>query len=162
MSDTNGSSTQHIFEHMDTFTRMWGDFASKMISAGMSVSPGSTPPEAARLLRSAMLKAMSEQVEQFMRSPVFMDMMKQTLDASIGLRRQLNDFLTKAHHEMQGPARQDVDHLMQTMRHFEGRVLDRIEQLEAKIDALAERDEGGDQAKEAPKRKPARRGRSKA
>ncbi len=136
MSETENGK-QHVYETMDAFTRMWGDFAMKMMTAGMAVSPGSAPPDAARQVRGAMFKAMSEQCEQFMRSPAFLEMMKQSMDAAVTLRTQVNEFLNRAHHEAQGVARDDVDNLMLTIRHFESRVLDRLEELERRIDALS-------------------------
>lgn len=126
-----------MFESADAFTRMWGDFAMKMMTAGMSAQPGSAPPDAARQMRSAMFKAMGDQCEEFMRSPAFLEMMKQSMDASVSLRTQLNEFLTRMHHETQGVARDDVDTIMLTIRHFESRVLDRLEDLERRMDAIA-------------------------
>jgi hypothetical protein len=136
MSDSENGK-HRVFESMDAFTRMWSEFATKAMSAGMAATPGSTPPEAARQMRAAMLKAMSEQCEQFMRSPAFLEMMKQSLDAAVTLRTQVNAFLNRAHHEMQGVARDDVDSLMLTIRHFESRVLDRLEAMEQRLDDLA-------------------------
>lgn len=150
----SASGGSAMFDTMSGFARMWSDFAMKMMTSGMAANPGSPPPEAARQMRSAVFKAMSEQCEQFMRSPAFLDSMKQSLGAAVELRTQLNDFLNQVHHEMQSVARDDVDTIMLTIRHFESRVLDRLEQLEQRIDALA-----GDAA--APRPRTAGKPRSK-
>lgn len=136
-NENGGSGGNAMFDTMSGFAQMWSDFAMKMMSSGMAANPGSPPPQAAREMRSAMFRAMSEQCEQFMRSPAFLDSMKQSLGAAVELRTQLNDFLNQVHHEMQSVSRDDVDTIMLTIRHFESRVLDRLEQLEQRIDALA-------------------------
>lgn len=136
MTDSENGSGRFT-ETLGSFAQMWSDFAMKMMSAGMAASPGSPPPQAAREVRAAVFRALNEQAENFMRSPAFLDMVRQSMNAAVDLRAQLNDFLTKAHHEMQGVARDDVDTIMLTIRHFESRVLDRLEAMERRIEELA-------------------------
>ena len=66
-------------------------------------------------------------------------MMKQSVDASIGFRRQLNDMFTQARHSVQGVATQDVDGLTVAVRRLETRVLGRIEELCDRLDDLSTR-----------------------
>lgn len=120
----------------DVFTRMWVDFANKMAMSSLAFQAGSTPPEAGREVRGAAFKAMSDYFEELMRSPQFLDAMKQSMDTALNLRKQFDSFLSTMQHEMQGVAREDVDSLMLTMRHMETRMLDRMEDLAGRIDAL--------------------------
>lgn len=158
------NGTDRMAEQTAVFTRMWADFASKMASAGFGFKPDAPPPEAARQMRDMALQAMSSYAEEFMRSPQFLEAMKQSMDSAIAFRKQMNDFLTRANHEMQLTAREDVDTMMQAMRHVETRLLDRMEQLADRIDALAEQiDDMQEQepAKPAPRpavKKPVGRG----
>ena len=46
--------------------------------------------------------------------------------------------MTRGRHEMQATAREDIDSAMLAVRHMEKRLLDRIEELEAKIDSLVQ------------------------
>src|SRR5690242_1979473 len=107
-----------------SFMRMWSDLASKMMTAGMPFSPESTPPEAARDYRDAMLKYWGDFWQQFLRSPAFLDMMRQSLDASVQARKQFNDYFGQMHHDFQGVSRQDIDQLMRALRHVEQRSVD--------------------------------------
>jgi hypothetical protein len=66
-------------------------------------------------------------------------MMKQSMDAAITFRKQVNDFLTSLHHNTQGIARQDIDSLMLSVRHLETRVLDRLEQITERIEQIDKR-----------------------
>jgi hypothetical protein len=66
-------------------------------------------------------------------------MMKQSLDASMAFRKQMNDFLTSLHHNTQGVARQDVDSLQLSVRQAERRTLDRLETVAEHLDEIAKR-----------------------
>ena len=132
-------ATERLQEQAAVFARLWTDLAGKMSMAGLSFTPGASPPEAARQVRGAMFDAMSKYFDEYMRSPQFMESMKQSLDASMAFRRQCQEFLTQMHHEAQTPAREDIDSLMVTVRHVETRLLDRIEDLSARLDEIAAR-----------------------
>jgi hypothetical protein len=133
----NGSDRSNDFSN--AFTKMWSEFASKMATAGVSFNPQSPPPEAARQIRDAMFDAMSKYCEEFMRSPQFLESMKDSMDASMAFRQQLNTFLTRAHHEMQGVAQEDMEGLYQAMDDLERRIDSRFQSLEGRIVELIEK-----------------------
>jgi predicted nuclease with TOPRIM domain len=95
---------------------------------------------------------MGEACDEFMRSPQFQEVMKQSLNNSIQFRKQLNDFLGRMQHEFQGTSRQDVDSLMQVMEHVERRVTDSFERLSERLDELNERLERVEKPKPARKK----------
>lgn len=128
-----------IFDQAQLFTKLWIDYATKVASASMRSEPDATPHDTARNVRSAMFEAMTQTADQFLRSPQYLEMLKQSLDMAMGFRKQMNDFLTRMHHEAQGTARQDVDSLMLSMRHLETRVLDCMENLTAKLESISRR-----------------------
>lgn len=127
------------FDFAASATRMWADFASRMMAAGLTFPPDKAPPEAARQMRSAMFEAMSRYYDEFMRSPQFLEGMKQAMDSAIAMRRQFNEILTRVHHELQGTARADIDSLMVAIRHLETRLLDRLEEVGGAVESLSER-----------------------
>ncbi len=134
------------FDAAAAWMRMWSDCASTMMGTQPQFAPFGTPQEAARQTQSAALKAFSNYCEQFMRSPDFLQMLKQSLAGSIQFRKQLNDLLGQIRHEFQGTSRQDIDQLMLGMRHLEQRVVGGIErvaqrlgELHARLDAIENR-----------------------
>lgn len=129
-------------EMAQLFTRAWMNMASQMMTAGLSFSPDSPPPEAARQVRSAMFDAMGRCYDEFVRSPQFLESMRQAVDSAVLMRKQFNDFLTRVHHETQGTSRSDIDNLMVTLRHMESRLLDRIEELSGELQAVKDRLDG--------------------
>ena len=128
-----------ISEQAQQFTHLWTQFATQMGSSGLSFDPASTPPEAARQIRNAMLQAMAQQADGMLRSPEFLEMMKQSMDAAIGFRKQMNDLLAAGHHGIQGVAREDVDSLMEAVRRMETRVLDRLEEVSTRLNEIERR-----------------------
>lgn len=117
------------------FGKIWTDFTGKMAAAGFAAPAGAAPPEAARQMQAAFLRALAEACDEYLRSPQFQEMMKHSLANSIQFRRQMNDWLGRMHHEFQGPSRQDVDQLMQVMERLERRMSEGFERLSARIDA---------------------------
>lgn len=115
----------------------WFDLWWKMLSAGLSASPGATPLEAAREVRSATLDAWGQAWERFLRSNEFLEAMKQAVGANVQFRRQLNDFFAQVHHEFQGPNQQDFDYLAGVLKRIERSVQDGFDRLERRIDELS-------------------------
>lgn len=132
-------ATRQFTEGQNQFTRMWTDFAGKMGAAGMSFTPESTPPDAAKQMRAAFLKAWSEHCDEYMRSSEFLDSWKKTMDAAIQWRRQMNESMGRMQHEMGGTSRQDVDQLMMAMSHLERRLVDNLERSAERMEDLAGR-----------------------
>lgn len=153
----DGSENRSSYDG-EAFVRMWTDFASKMMSAGMAAPPGSSPPDLARQARSAWFQACEDYCQQFMRSSQFQEGMHRSLAASVELRKQMNDFLGRVQHELQGASRQDLDQLMLAMRHLEQRLVDGFERLSERLDEISRRLDGLDaEAESSPGSKANRR-----
>ena len=118
---------------------LWGEMASRMASAAMSVNPQSAPPEAIKQVRAAVFQAMSQFADQFMRSPEFLQSMKQSFDSGMQFREQLNEILTRMHHEVQGVARQDIDSVLKGVHQLESRLVDRMEDIARQLERISKR-----------------------
>ena len=123
-------------EQAAAFQKIWMDSASKMIQAGLAAGPNSAPPEVLRQIRSGVFQALAESWEEFMRSPQFLEGMKQWMENAVAFRKVTGEFLAKARNEMQAPSRDDIDTIMLNIRHMEKRLLDRIEDLCQQVEAL--------------------------
>jgi hypothetical protein len=127
------------FEAAQQMGNLWMEYFTKMATASMAVRPGDPPTDAARSIRDATFAAMGQQADKFMRTPEFLAMVKQSLDASIAFRKQLNDLFTQAHHSVQGVAIEDVNGLNASIRRLETRILGRIEDLCDRLDNVSTR-----------------------
>ena len=130
--DTNFEKTA---EEAAAFQKIFLETLSKMMQAAFTFTPNSPPPELLQQIRSGIFRALAESWEEFMRSPQFLEGMKQWMENAVAFRKMTNDFMGRARHELQAPSRSDVDTVMLTVRHLERRILDRLDELSAQIGA---------------------------
>lgn len=125
----------------DAFTRFWADTMSRMMACGAIPQPAATPTEEGlKQMRQAFFDAWASHCEEMMRSEQFLQMMRRSMDNALAFREQLNEFMTRALHENQMPARSDTDSILLVLRSLEERVLDRIEQLSRRVSNIEARD----------------------
>jgi hypothetical protein len=74
-----------------------------------------------------------------MRSPQFLEYMKQSMDGFMTLQKYSSDAMTRGRHGAQAPAREDVDNILMAIRHMERRLLDRMEEVDASVAGTARR-----------------------
>lgn len=129
-------------EQAAAFQKIWMDSMSKLMQTAFTFGSNSPPPDVLKEIRSGIFQALAHSWEDFMRSPQFLESMKQWMDNAINFRKVSNDFLAKARNEMQSPSRDDIDTVMLTVRHIEKRLLDRMEDLANKITELNHRLDG--------------------
>lgn len=124
------------------FQRIWLETMSKMMQVASTVSPSSPPPEIMRQLRTGIFQALSGSWDEFMRSPQFLEGMRQWMENAITFRKLSNDFMARVRTELQAPSRRDIDTVMLTVRHMEQRLLNRLDELSAEVAALGEQTGG--------------------
>lgn len=124
----------------DPVTKFWQDLWAQATSAMPSATPPPAPaPELLAQMRRAFFDAMARFCDDYMRSPQFLDMMKQTMDNALAFRKQLNEFLAGALHASQMPTQDDTGEVLETLHAIESRVLQRVEELSHRIAALERR-----------------------
>lgn len=121
-----------------SFQKLWMDSFSNMAGVWSQYSPSSPPPEELRRMRSGMLKVLAESWDEFMRTPLFMEMMKTSMNAALDLRKMGQDGASKVHEAFGTAAKEDIDGILMAIRHVERRVLDRFEVVDEKLGALEE------------------------
>ena len=127
---------QSPFEQAAAFQKIWLESLSKLTQSAFSATPESVPAEVLKQMRTGLFEALAKSWEEFMRSPQFLDAVKQMMDNAMAFRKLTSKMLTQAHHEMQGTARADIDAILAALRHVESRVLDRMDELGAQLEQL--------------------------
>jgi len=143
-------------EQAAAFQKLWMESMSRMVQAALTFTPGSPPPEVLRQIRTGIFQALAESWDQFMRSPQFVESMKQWMDNAIAFRKMSNDFMAKVRNELQSPSRDDIDTVMLTVRHMEKRLLDRMDVLSQQMADLNQRAAGKRPTPASARRKPAK------
>src|SRR5262245_24475698 len=124
---------QSPFEQMAAFQKTWMESMSRMAQSAFSGTPESVPPEILKQMRHGLFAALAKSWEQFMRSPQFLEAVKQMMDNAIAFKKLTNEILTSAHHEMQGVARTDIDAVLVAVRQLESRIIERMDELGARL-----------------------------
>ena len=137
--ETDSTNFEKTAEQWAAFQKIWAETFTRLMQAGFSASPEAAPPDFLRQVRTGIFQALSQSWDEFMRSPQFLESMKQYLEGAVSFRKWTTDFLTKAHHEMQEPTREDIDSIMLSVRQSERRILDRLEELAAEVQQFKER-----------------------
>jgi hypothetical protein len=137
-------------EQAAAFQKIWMDSMSKIMQTAFTFGNNSPPPDVVKEIRSGIFQALAQSWEEFMRSPQFLESMKQWMDTAINFRKMTNDFMAKVRNEIQAPSRDDIDTVMLTVRHMEKRLLDRVEELVLRIEQLDSR-LNGRPSRSAPK-----------
>ena len=126
----------------DPFTKFWTDMVSKMGAASPAAMPSmpdaSASNESMKQMQRMFFDALSKYFDDFMRSEQFMSMMKQTMDRSLALKQQVDQFLTKLHHGTQTASASDMSDIAGTLRNIEDRLLHRMDAIEKKVAAVEE------------------------
>ncbi|MBI4718981.1 MAG: hypothetical protein HY763_14335 [Planctomycetes bacterium] len=135
----------------DPFSRFWMDMMSRMTSAAMPAAAPTAGPlgasplgeEYLRTMRQAFFDAWAKYCDEYLGSEPFLEIMRKSMENALAFKRQVNEFLAKSVHEAQMPSREDTDSIMLVLRSMEERVLDRLEKLSQRVEALEARGAGG-------------------
>ena len=124
------------FERATAFQNLWVDSMTGLAQAWTNYSPSDSPPEDLKKVRQRMLGAMSKSWEDFMRTPQFMEMMRESLNNAVAWGANAKEGANRVHETMGTAAKQDIDGVLLAIRHVEKRILDRLETLQENIEGL--------------------------
>jgi hypothetical protein len=115
------------------FQKLCMETMSNAMQAAFKFTPDSAPPEVLRQIRAGIFRALADSWDQFMRSPQFLEGMRQWMENAIAFRKVTNEFMGRARNEMQAPSRSDIDTVMLAVRHMEKRLLDRLDEISGEL-----------------------------
>jgi hypothetical protein len=123
-------------EQVAAFQKIWLESFTQLMQTALTSAPNSAPPDVMRQMRSGILRSLARSWDEFLRSPQFLDGMRQWMDGTITVRKTSNEWMARVRNELQAPSRDDIDSVMLSVRHMEQRLLDRMEEMSKRIDAL--------------------------
>jgi hypothetical protein len=124
------------FDQVAAFQKLWTESFANMTGVWSQFSPGSPPLEEMREMRGGMLKVLAETWDEYMRTPLFMEMMKASLNGALDLKRMARDGMNRVHEQFENPSKEDIDGVLLAIRHAERRLLDRLEGLDDRMASL--------------------------
>jgi len=142
---TMSDNMNKAFDQVAAFQKLWTDSFANMTSVWSQFSPGSPPLEEMREMRGGMLKVLAETWDEYMRTPLFMEMMKASLNGALDLKRMARDGMNRVHEQFENPTKEDIDGVLLAIRHVERRLLDRLEGLDDRVANLDQKIDKVDQ-----------------
>ena len=136
MSDTNGETTA-----ANPFADAWSSFLSQMgVPSGGRVSAATEAPswsdDAMRQMQRAFMDALANYCDEYLRSPAYLTLMKQTMDNALTFRQQVDTFLAEAHRATHTPSTDDLNDITAALRRIEDRLDGRLDEFERRIGAV--------------------------
>jgi hypothetical protein len=132
MSEEFGKAAEQIA----AFQKIWMESFTQLMQTAFTSAPNVAPPELMRQMRSGIFRSLSQSWDEFLRSPQFLNGMGQWMEGTINFRKNSNEWMARMRNELQAPSRDDIDSIMLSVRHMEQRLLDRMEELSKRIQAL--------------------------
>jgi hypothetical protein len=126
----------------DAFSRFWADAMSRAMGAGGWQPQAPSREDAMRQMRQAFLDAWEHHCIELMSSEAFLDLMRKSMDNALLFRTQINQLVNKVMQDSPIPTKDDTDSILQVLRSIEGRVLDRLDELTQRVDAVEARVNG--------------------
>jgi hypothetical protein len=127
---------EKMAEQAAAFQKIWSESMTRVMQTAFTTGPATPPPEILKQIRGGIFEALAKSWDDFMRTPQFTEAMKQWMDNAVHFRRMTNEFMGKVRNEMQAASRDDIDTIIQSVRHMEKRLLDRIDALSAEVASL--------------------------
>lgn len=157
MSDTNGENTV-----ANPFVDAWSSFLSQMGVPSAERVPAATDvpswsDEAMRQMQRAFMDTLAKYCDDYLRSPAYLNLMKEAMDNALTFRQQVDTFLEEAHRATHTPSTDDLNEVMAVLRRIEDRLDGRLNEFERRMSAVEAGRPAGAPAAAAPPKRPAGR-----
>jgi hypothetical protein len=134
----------------EAFGRMWSDFMSQMGAAGFAPQP-SMNQDAMKHAQRMFMDAWSRYLDDYMRSPQFLEMLKRTMDNAMSFKQQMDKFVAQSLKTSGVPSREDADYTIEVLHGMERRLNKRLDELSDRISAMESDDASGGASKSTAK-----------
>jgi methyl-accepting chemotaxis protein len=138
MASTN-SNNADAFRLMEPFYDWWRNYAQQVNNDTevllKHLREGSSLPE----LHQSWLAALTQSLDSYMRSPAFLESMKNNLQTAIQAREQINDASQEVARNAQIPTLNDISGLFERLKSVEAEVIRRLDRIEKRLQAMEEK-----------------------
>lgn len=127
---------ENTFKQAAAFQKMWMDSVSGMTRVWSEYSPEKPPPDELKKVRQGMLRSISQSWEAYMRSPEFLQAMRETMNNSIQWQKWTKENSRKFHQAAGSASKDDMQGVMVAIQHVERRVLDCLDEMQTKVNSM--------------------------
>ena len=135
MSDDH-KAINHFDPVIQPFVDFWSSYAKQANDATRELFEGIDGSADAKTWQRRWFDAVSKSVDAYMRSPAFLQAMKQSMDLSIKTKRQADDFTAEVARNVNIPTASDISGLFERLHSVEDVILGRLSRIEERLTAI--------------------------
>jgi hypothetical protein len=140
-AENSNASLPDPVSFMTAFWSQWLEQSARGTQAMLEVMQSNTDPQA---LQQKGLEALSDQMEQFMRTPAFMEMMRRNLKAMTDFKQMQDQLIHGTARQLGMPLADDLFGLFERLHSDQQSVASRLGVIEERLDSIEAHVMGGE------------------
>lgn len=146
MSDDHKATT-HFDPVIQPFVDYWSRYVEQANDATRELFDGIDGNIDAKTWQRQWFDAVSKSMDAYMRSPAFLQSMKQNMDLSIKAKRQADDFTAEVARNVNIPTASDISGLFERLHSVEEVILGRLGRIEERLTAIEQQTRDGQEVR---------------
>jgi hypothetical protein len=159
-SESAAGADVYVQPYLDFWTSYFNQAAASTRTMLESASGGGADP---RALQRRWLEAVSRSMDAYLRSPLFLNAMKQNMDAAVNAKLQADDLSKEFARNANIPTAADISGLFERLRGMEDVIASRLAEIDERLDTIVngESTDEGEKSTASPKKRITSRGKKK-
>jgi hypothetical protein len=125
---------------LEPYREFWAEYVQRASDTARQMFQSATGADAdPRTWQRRWLEAVGQSVDAYLRSPAFLDAMKQNMDMMIKAKLQADDFTKEFARNANLPTASDVTGIFERLRSVEDAILARLAQMDRRLEAIEAR-----------------------
>ena len=125
---------------LEPYREFWAEYVQRASDTARQMFQSATGADAdPRTWQRRWLEAVGQSVDAYLRSPAFLDAMKQNMDMMIKAKLQADDFTKEFARNANLPTASDVTGIFERRRSVEDAILARLAQMDRRLEAIEAR-----------------------
>jgi hypothetical protein len=125
---------------LEPYREFWAEYVQRASDTARQMFQSATGADAdPRTWQRRWLEAVGQSVDAYLRSPAFLDAMKQNMDMMIKAKLQADDFTKEFARNANLPTASDVTGIFERLRSAEDAILARLAQMDRRLEAIEAR-----------------------
>ena len=121
------------------FVEFWSEYAKQADGAAKQFLDGIDGAANLKTLQRRWFDAVSKSADAYMRTPLFLQAMKQNTDASVKLKQQADDLASEFARNANIPTAGDISGLFERLHSIEEIILGRLGRIDERLEAIEEK-----------------------
>lgn len=118
------------------FADVWSEYIQQANDATREMLDGYDDGAELKSWQRRWMNAIGESMEAYMRTPAFLETMKQNTDMAVKFKRQIDDWTSEAARNANLPTASDISGLFERLHSVEEVILKRLERIDERLTAL--------------------------